>query len=150
MTVIVYDGKTLAADSRITCGGNITTDSYNKIHVLRGSIDYLGDELLAIGVSGTASDVLKLIEHLQSSDYPVKKIDHEIHALIVGKKYIYELYPHDSHLIRYNKKTKLAIGSGGTIANSVMMLGLDASQAVKHAISMNVYCGGRVRTWSMG
>lgn len=149
MTVIVFDGKTLAADSRITCGGNITTEVYNKIHALKGSVDYLGDELLAIGVSGTASDVLKLIEHLQSSDYPVKKIDHEIHALIVGRKYIYELYPHDSHLIRYNKNTKLAIGSGGTLAYGAMMLGLDAVKAAKHAASINVYCNTRIKTWSM-
>lgn len=146
MTVIAWDGQVLAADSRLTCNGNLTSDNYNKIHILK-NVQYLGDKLLVIGVSGTASDVLKLVEHLEDKEYLTKTLSHDIHAILIGEKYMYELYMNDVHMIRYNKRIKLGIGSGGDFAQSAMALGLNAKEAVKHAINMNVYCGGKIRIW---
>lgn len=136
----------MASDSRLTCSGNLTSDNYNKIHKLN-NVEYLGDKLLVIGVSGTASDVLKLIKHMEDKDYLATALAHDVHAILVGEKYLYELYPDDVHMIRYDKSMKLAVGSGGDIAQSAMALGLNAKEAVKHAIKMNVFCGGRVRVW---
>lgn len=147
MTIIAWDGKILAADSRMTCGGDITTDKTNKIHPLKSSVSYLGDELLVMGYSGVCADVFKLLEHLQSSEFYKKDIDHGINALIIGRKHLYELEKGRSHMIQFPKNTKLAVGSGKPFAVSALSLGMNSIEAVKHAIKHNIYCGGLVRTW---
>jgi ATP-dependent protease HslVU (ClpYQ) peptidase subunit len=101
-----------------------------------------------MGVSGVAADVLKLIEHFSDPEYLSKPLDHEIGALLIGEKHVYEINECDVHMIQYNRSQKLSVGSGWNYALSAMHLGLDAVGAVKHAIKHNVYCGGRVKTWT--
>lgn len=147
MTVIAWDGKTLAADGRITLDGDITSDTFNKIHKLTG-MEYLGDELLVIGFSGAVVDLLKLIEYLKTEVYLTSEIEHSIHAIVVGRKYLYETNHDSGFMIRYPKKDKLATGSGRPFAQSALSLGLDAKAAVQHAMKHNVFCGGKVTTWT--
>ena len=146
MTVIAFDGKTLASDSRSSCGSHIVSDRYQKIYTLP-SIAYINDILLAIGVAGALADVDKVLYYLGGSEFPSNDVEYDVHAIIVGRAYTYMLEPDSGYLLRYNKKDRLAVGSGGLFANSAMLLGLGAKAAVKHAIKLDAGCGGRVQSW---
>lgn len=147
MTVIAWDGKILAADSRVTCQSTIVDDNMRKIYELNKDIRYGGDRLLAVGWSGSASDVDKVLCYLYSDEFPsFSEIKHDVGAIIIGVKYAYVLEPEQSFLVRHERKTKLVEGCGATIALSAMKLGLNAIQAVKHTIKLDSACGGRVRS----
>lgn len=145
MTVICYDGKTLAADSRCTNGTLIITDKADKLYQLK-NVKYKQDSLLYMGMAGAGAD-FDLINHFLHSDkFPSQDIKHDTVAIIVGKKYVYKLEEDSGYLIQYSKNTKMAIGSGGTIGMTAMSLGLTAIEAVRHAIKLNSACGGKVRS----
>ena len=141
MTVIAWDGKTLATDSRETSGGTVTTDNNVKIKTI--DVHYLGERLLAIGFSGKSSACTVLLENLS---FPLEK-GLEMSALIIGEHHLYELECGSIYPTQYNKKEHRAIGSGWVLAFSGMMLGLTAEESVKHAIKYNISCGGTVRKW---
>lgn len=145
MTIIAWDGKTLASDSRCTQDSDIVSDNIQKLYHLN-NLDYVIDKLIAIGVSGALADVDKIMHYLHSEDFPAADICHEIGAIIIGKKFAYYLEPGSGYLIRCSRKHKLALGSGGAFGRSAMLLGLNAKEAVKHAIKLNAACGGRVQT----
>ncbi len=144
MTIIAYDGKTLACDSRYTAGSTIITDIGTKIYKLN-DITYFGDVLRYIGMSGACADYDKVVSYLHSEDFPGGIIDHDVHALILGEQYIYKLEESASFLIRYSKKQKLTCGSGGKWASSAMSLGLTAMEAAKHAVKHDSACGGKIK-----
>lgn len=147
MTVIAWDGKTLAADSRVTVHSAIVDDNMQKLYRLHKEIMYGGDKLLAVGWSGDAADVDRVLCYLYSEEFPSDmEVKHGIGALVIGKKYAYILEPGQSFLIRYRRNTKLAEGCGAPFAMSAMKLGLNAVQAVKHAIKLDSACGGKIRS----
>ncbi len=154
MTIIAWDGKTLAADGRITCGSAIATDSFNKLHTFKQPIPYInGDVLLHIGVSGTIrykDQVIAMFEEDDRETFAQRSlsntsVEHGIQAIVVGRKHTYSLERNSMLLIRHSRKLPLAEGYGYPYAMSAMMLGLDAIAAVKHTIKLDSSCGGRVR-----
>lgn len=147
MTIICWDGKSLVSDGRVTKGANLVTDKHKKIAEL--NIPYLDDELLAIGVAGCLSETAKVIHLLQTNKYPLddKDIEFEVSGIIVGKKYVYELEGDSEFLIRYDKKTKLCVGSGDVSATTVLSMGYDAVRAVRETIKTNITCGGEISVW---
>jgi hypothetical protein len=146
MTVLAWDGKVLASDSRSSSGGNINCEDMQKIYLLN-DVYYPDDKLLVIAMSGLLSDFDRIMHYLHSADFPLSEIQHDIDGIIVGDKFVYRIEHNNGYLIRYPKKTKLGDGSGGHFAKSAMTLGLTAIQAVKHAIKLNAYCGGKVQVW---
>ena len=147
MTCLAWCGKTLAADSRSSCDGDIVCDNTQKIYTLN-DIPYVIDTLKVIAVAGRLADFDKIMHYLHSEDFPSANINHGVHAIIVGERFVYMLENNSGYLIRYPKKTQLATGSGGVFAKSGMMLGLSAKDAVKHAIKISTSCGGRIQSWS--
>lgn len=147
MTVIAWDGNTLASDSRITASARLITDKYNKLEKLN-NIKYKDDELLYLGMSGTVIDKDYYIAILEQDKFTIdrKTGEHELAGIIVGKKYVYKFEQGSCWLIKYNKKTKLAAGSGSPYAISGMTLGLDAVQACRHATLLDTSCGGRINS----
>ncbi len=145
MTIIAYDGKTLACDSRYTAGSTIITNVGTKLYKLN-DVTYFGDILRYIGMSGACSDYDKVVSFLHSQEFPGGPIEHDVHAIILGDVYIYKLEESSSFLIRYPKKQKLTCGSGGRWASSAMSLGLTAIEAAKHAVKHDSSCGGKIRS----
>tara|TARA_A100000171_G_scaffold53092_1_gene76730 strand:+ start:7286 stop:7741 length:456 start_codon:yes stop_codon:yes gene_type:complete len=147
MTTVAWDGEILAADGRITCGTVIECDNYNKIFKLH-DISYYGDTLKYLGIAGSVNHVQAILHNLHIECF-VDNDDEARHAIcgiIVGTKSVYILEEETLYLSQFDRKTKLAVGSGGECAKSAMALGLDAKQAVKHAMKFDVCTGGRIRS----
>lgn len=147
MTTIAYDGEILATDSRMTQDSYLTTDKAKKIFIFKEPITYLDDELLVCAFSGRCADWDKFLHYIVSDNFPCG-MSHNVSGIIVGKKYAYELEHDTGYLIRHNKKTKLVGGSGGVFAQSAMLLGFNAKEAVKHAMKLDMASGGRVQSWN--
>jgi ATP-dependent protease HslVU (ClpYQ) peptidase subunit len=144
MTVIVWDGKILAADSRMTEGSFLVTDNDQKLFILDPAIEYKGDELLACALAGSSTDNEFILEHICGHDFP-SKISHKASGIFIGKKNVYILENDTTYLIPFSRNTKLAEGSGCQFAYSAMKLGLNAIEAAKHACKLDMACGGKIR-----
>jgi ATP-dependent protease HslVU (ClpYQ) peptidase subunit len=149
MTTIAYDGVTLAADGRVTRGGVLITDNYNKIHIFEPTIKYKGDTLLAMAFCGSLETVNKYIDYLINADhYNYKEyVNHDIAAIIVGENSVYTLGQGGTYLTPYAKRQKLTDGSGADFAHSAMAFGYTAVEAIKHAIKQDVFSGGKINKY---
>lgn len=147
MTVIAWDGVTLAADSRVTSASHLVSDDHDKIMYL-DNCSYLDDKLIAIGMAGLLADYDKVLSmlHTDGFGYTNIEIDHEIDAIVIGEKYVYNLEAGKCFLIRYKKETKLAVGSGEPFAMLTLKQGKNAKQAVKAAMLLDCGCGGSVKS----
>ncbi len=149
MTVICWDGKILAADSRVTSDSALISDNYHKIIKL-DNVNYFGDDLLYAGISGRLADRDYLVAYLHSEEFSnsndCRSDHHDLSAIIVGKQRVYSLDMGCIWLISYPKKTKLASGTGRPYALSAMGLGLNAINAVKHTCKFDLACGGKIRS----
>jgi ATP-dependent protease HslVU (ClpYQ) peptidase subunit len=124
MTVLAWDGKTLASDSRLSSQNDILSDNVTKLFNV--DIDYL--------------------QHICSDRFLNQDITHELYGIAVGKKLVYHITGSTDYLIRYPRDTKLVDGSGGTFARAALELGKNAKAAVKLSIKLNSSCGGRIQT----
>lgn len=149
MTVICWDGTTLASDSRLSSDNAITTDNIKKLHKLK-NVKYYDDTLIYGGFAGVYSDLKKILQYFNDGYDSTKGIDHRISGIIVGIKYVYELESHRSYLIQYPRTEKITAGSGGDFGRSAMKLGLSAKEAVKHTIELDLYCGGKIQSVNLG
>lgn len=148
MTTLCWDGKTLACDSRVTAGTRIISNSYKKLFRLN-SVEYRDDILYAAGLCGSLSDFVKILDFLEMGALPDEDFTHEAGILIVGSKRVYRIEEGTSYLIPYDYATQLASGSGASYAFSAMKLGLNAKDAVKHAINIDSASGGKVQIIDM-
>lgn len=147
MTVLVWDGKTLASDSRTTAGDDIVSDIAPKIYCLKDQeVDYMGDKIEAIAIAGRCSDSDRLLSFILTEGFG-GELEHRTNAILVGKKYVYSLEEKTTWLIRYNKSHKIAEGSGCVWALSALRLGLDSVSAARHAVKNCTSCGGKISTW---
>ena len=139
MTVIVFDGRYLAADGRITSNTDIDTDSQNKIWDLRGcNSSYKGEKILYMAGAGEWGSLQSMAEAIASGE----DFGHNHNAMIITTKSVYLYIPDAVHWPRLSNG---AIGSGGDYARSALHLGMSAKQAAKHAAKLCATCGGKVR-----
>lgn len=68
-------------------------------------------------------------------------------GIIIGENFAYAIEKEEGYLIKYDRSCKLVCGSGGNFALSAMRLRLNAVSAVKHAIKLDVYSGGKIQIW---
>lgn len=147
MTTVAWDGKILAADSRISCDTTIITDSGRKLYSLP-RVHYRNDKLLAIAMSGIVSDYDRIIDAIMAEDIGNgTKIEHECAAIVVGEKFVYELDNGADYLIRYDRHIKLAHGSGSKFALAAMYLKKNARQAVTVAMALDHATGGLIHSF---
>jgi hypothetical protein len=144
MTVLAWDGKTLASDSRLSSQNDILSDNVTKLFNV--DIDYFEDTIIAVGLSGEWDLVDKYLQHICSDRFLNQDITHELYGIAVGKKLVYHITGSTDYLIRYPRDTKLVDGSGGTFARAALELGKNAKAAVKLSIKLNSSCGGRIQT----
>lgn len=141
MTVIAWDGKTLAADKQSTfCGLPRTT---TKIHRAKdGSL---------MGATGTTAVCVALRNWYDAGavkvDFPDK--DKEATLLVVKPDGTLLLWDSNATPIRIEDKFH-AIGSGRDFALAALHLGHTAREAVEVACKYDVYCGKGIETLELG
>ena len=136
MSVVCWDGKTLAADRQATRDSNRTT-----CHKLV----WVQDVDMAVAWVGIHSNGLIMLEWFANGADPNEfpdiedECDSRTNLIVASRKgiTIYDQTPVPMHF-----KDKLqAWGSGGAIALGAMAMGADAIKAVKIASKFDVYCG---------
>lgn len=124
MTVIAWDGKTLAADRQTTIGDMIATRS--KIHKL-------GDDLYFVG-SGDTDRVLIMVEWVRNGCDPEKWPSFQRNQ----DTWVRFVVARDGKILEYNQEPmpipcedeKMAWGSGSSYAMGALMVGASAIEAV--------------------
>lgn len=141
MTVIAWDGKTLAADKQ---GGNEWTKygTTTKIRRIRGHL---------VGCAGTSSLARAMLAWFEAgaveADFPEAQSDTDKACTVLvitpdGRCTVYQSTPQP---IEY-ENSYYAIGSGQDAAAAVMELGHDARTAVEIASRVCVGCGNGIDT----
>jgi len=139
MTVIAWDGTTLAADKRVSFG--------NTLGTVR-KIIYVPEHRAIIGACGSISQLMDFFAWFKrnsqkAEDYPKSFLDDSNPQAIVIKDdlvYIHEksAYP------TYIEQPFFAIGSGRDFAIAAMHCGKTAREAVEIACLYDAYCGNGV------
>lgn len=142
MTVIAWDGKTLAADKMSCSVGYAYT--VTKVHRLAdGSI---------AAFTGSGDHAMALLAWLNGlrlpADYPKTQETNDTSALVIeptGRVLSYGATPHPQTIEgRYH-----ALGHGRDFALAAMHLGYSAEFAVRLACELDVYCGKGVDTLTL-
>jgi 20S proteasome alpha/beta subunit len=140
MTVVAWDGKTLAADKRASYGGMICTVT---------KIFRVGD--LLVGGAGELPFVLAMVEWVRNGrkvdEFPAdQRGKDDWQPLLViepgGAPLLYERTPCP---VRYEQPC-IAIGSGREYACAAMHCGKSAREAVDVAIALDSACGNGIDT----
>lgn len=136
MTIIAWDGETLAADKRVVNSSMARTTT---------KIKRIGDVL--VGVSGNACHIGELFKWVENgcidADYPKfqNSNDYSLMLMIRDRKI---LLFEQSHLPFEIENKFTAIGSGRDYAIAAMHLGKSAVESVEIASLFDVYCGNGV------
>lgn len=135
MTVIAWDGKTLAADKQATNSGSMRT--VKKIFKVRG---YL------VAVAGDYTDSLMLLDWFKKGaiikNYPVfdEKTRDGVSLLVIDKNK--QVTRYETQPIPYIIEDKLvAAGCGRDYAMAAMYCGKTAKQAVEITCKLDAFCG---------
>jgi hypothetical protein len=141
MTVIAFDGTTLAADRRCTRGGTV----YATLKVHR-----VGD--LLVGLSGGSDFCVAFLEWFKAGRprdaFPeTQKHDDYACALVIegGKAFTYDRTPFPVPML----EPIVAIGSGREVALGAMTAGATAAEAVLIASRWMDCCGNGIDTLTL-
>ncbi|MES2662283.1 MAG: hypothetical protein V4629_03175 [Pseudomonadota bacterium] len=140
MTVIAWDGKTLASDS-LVCLGNAVYSS-QKI--------FSNDEYL-VGISGEAAVGLELVEWIfekgmNKADFPSKQKEEMLCNVLLIKKDRSTYFIENSHVPYPIFSKHIALGAGADMALGVMHSGKNAIDAVEIAVKLNAHCAGEAKS----
>lgn len=142
MTVIAWDGKTLAADKRACYGG--TPRTVTKVHNING---------LLVGGSGETSFIGNMLEWIRNgrdpATFPASQRDKDdwqpmLVIELDGTPSVYERTPHP---VRFEDRY-CAIGSGRDFAMAALYLGKSAREAVEVACALDTGCGNGIDSLS--
>ena len=164
MTIICWDGKTLAGDGRVTTSsGLIISDIINKLVTFEEPLVlemFDSVKIYAAGFSGDNLSCNKLIRLMSKcSKDNIDNLDNyfneryfdifngeKVSGILVGEDLVYEL-TEEGEKEEYPLDSKITIGSGWLVGLSALRLGLTSCVAVRHVINMNVHCGGLISSW---
>lgn len=136
MTTIAYNhkDKEIAVDSRFTRGDRISTDKGVKV-AKRGGVTFV--------LAGFTEGYGSLIDMWFDGE-PRKDI--ECSAFVVDCSLVYEFgINHDGLISKEPLNENLSKGSGEDWALAAMDFGCSARDAVKYAMTRDVYTGGKIR-----
>lgn len=143
MTVIAWDGTTLAADKRAVEGGMPQTVSKLSRHE---------DTLIAI--AGCYSRGVQLSRWFTSGaraeDFPALADEERYAKLLVFRRTgpVHEFDRASDPCVIDD--ARVAFGTGGAAAMAALILGCDARKAVEIACMVDVFCGNGVDTLTFG
>lgn len=135
MTVLVWDGKSFAADKQSTVGGQC--NKVTKIFRLEDGI---------VGLMGDGPHARALLNWFKTArapgEFPAKPADSEYSASAVmvtndREIRVYSTTPHYEVI----EDKRGAWGCGRDYALAAMHLGCDAQRAVEVAIELDLFCG---------
>lgn len=135
MTTIATDGKTIAADGQITAGDIISDMKCRKVFKLSNG--------RALGVAGTLSSCDAFRAWFADPSQPQPDLSDDFKAVIIDGTDRVTVY--DGQFYPICLPVPYTIGSGREVALGAMLTGATPKQAVKAAISVDVYSGGTVR-----
>jgi 20S proteasome alpha/beta subunit len=142
MTVIVWDGKTLAADKRAINNG-LKSGTVTKIHRFDGGL---------CGFSGDLDIGMAMVAWLRAGavavDYPKQQEKNACNFMVItndGRTMRYETVP--VPLVFENPHQ--AMGSGRDFALAALHLGFDARKAVEVACALDSGCGNGIDTLTL-
>lgn len=138
MTVIAWDGKTLAADKR-ACVGSLVRTTTKIFRIQDALVAYAGD-------AGTAEELKMWFASGEGPEkFPLSARDKENYCgllvIRVGLPILrYERSPYPVSL----EDEKIAMGSGRDFAMAALYLGKTAKEAVEIAIALDYTCGNGI------
>jgi ATP-dependent protease HslVU (ClpYQ) peptidase subunit len=144
MTVIAWDGKTLAADKMLTYNNVIS--STTKIRKINGHL---------VGFAGPVATAMEMFEWFKNGclveKFPEKQKsnDDAIYLFVVkpdGKLFEYCTSPYPYEI----EDSIYACGSGGACAIGALEMGATAEQAVLIASKWNSTCGNGIDILTLG
>jgi ATP-dependent protease HslVU (ClpYQ) peptidase subunit len=140
MTTLVWDGKTLAADGRMTSSNRVMQDDKLKIFVPEG-LTVRGDEVIAFAHAGDADMTYRLLTWMADGhphDVDWKEADFGMIVITRNSAYVYASESNDFLEI----ETPVSMGSGSNFADVALHMGKDARASVKLAAEMDIFSGG--------
>lgn len=137
MTVIAWDGKTLAADRQITSG-------YTKNKRITKIRKY-GNVLCGVtGETKYADALFKWVEGGRIKErFPSFSDDNQVMLVVIDDKDLIE-YWSSTFETKYPRDERTSWGSGKELALGAMAAGADAKKAAEIAREYDLYCGGGV------
>ncbi len=133
MTVIVWDGYTLAADTQAHGGSSIR--EVPKVFKL--------EDGRLFGACGTNEQTLEVVDYLNGKTTAKPELKEEEFFGIIIKDHVAYRVEHKLIPSKIRENTH-AIGSGGDYARAALYLGKSAREAVQIAIDLDPNCGGSV------
>ena len=141
MSVIAWDGITVAADRQVT--SEMLICEARKLFLVKG---------YAVGFVGTLAPGMLLLEWFKRGakkeewDQEMQSSEVGSSLIVVGKKKVWEIseYPYFCNV----HDSAWAWGAGREVALGAMAAGADALEAVEAAIRLNVCCGVGVDSFS--
>lgn len=127
---------------------------YNKDFAIGGA-GYLSEIILfmqwAHNHTPVTNDIIGIVRYLNDFDNFKLDIGAECHKLDCSYLIVYngKVYEVDGRDV-FEVDNYASIGSGGDFAYTALYLGKSASEAVKVAIDLDVYCGGEVHVFEFG
>lgn len=134
MTTIAYDGRYLAADSRVTNGNTLISDDAHKL-VHQG-----GKFIASVGIT---PDIDKLIECVVGADTSHTNLDAD--CMYVDECVVYLAGCPDDGYWYCRAEFVRASGSGANFALAAMDLGKNAMEAINVAMNRDICTGGTIR-----
>jgi ATP-dependent protease HslVU (ClpYQ) peptidase subunit len=139
LTIIAWDGTTLAADKRGTNYGYPTTTT--KIHRVPGGL---------VGFSGCGAHAAELLEWFKAGrpadKYPKTTEDRSAGSMFITEDCSILQYTYDNEHPETIEDKFYARGSGRDYALAAMHLGHDARRAVEVACALDTSCGNGIDT----
>jgi len=141
MTVVAWDGKTLAADKRVSYG----TAHRNTTKIMR-----IGDTLA--GIAGHAIYCMAVVNWLNEGgdpkNFPLlpEAAEDMVSVLVITEEGLILEYGHLPTPLIYDNHKFFSIGCGAPYAMSAMHFGRTAKEAVEFASQMDIGCGNGVDT----
>lgn len=138
MTTIAYhhEDKEIAVDSRLMIGDTIATDK---------GIKFIKNDVGIWFFSGSRHDT-KALSKLKHKD---ESKDLDAIAMLISDRKAYGVSVRDGYCSHTLYDNNFAFGSGCDFALAAMDHGKSAKEAVKYAMTRDVYTGGRVRVFKV-
>jgi hypothetical protein len=149
MTIMCWDGKTLAVDGRVSVGGTVLSDEFNKMFevnhpqlgplvcAVTGACDFIGPWLETISEAG-----FKPVCSVSDGDE-----EYSMTGLFIDKDgNCWQASSNGGYF--HMGKMPTALGSASTIATYLLHKGKSSLAAVQEASEHNLYCGGNIKVYN--
>ena|ERR1700729_4277336 len=149
MTVVAFDGKTIAADGATWCGSIMITGLSQKLYVVRN---------VCISGCGARVDILRFVDwwkRREASSRPAQLAYPSFSGKKLDEQSAFFVFYADGRIEEYNEESSFPLphyelpfagGAGMLSALAAMKAGANARRAVEIACEIDKDCGGEIMT----